>query len=498
MTDHSCYRVVPWRGDVKERVSLTAATYILTMEDDRTHRLSRAIQQVRRLCLSPRVYIVYNRGFRNCNKQLREQNTGSDLNHANMHIARHALNHFSGQLILLLEDDFFWVGDIERTKESLREIRTFLQQPGDIVDHYSLGSMSIPFMVYPSLHSIKHWRVHCAFATQAMIHTPNGLKRIATRDSVYDQIDIVYSQKDRFYMYWRPLTMQVFTETENQKMWRANGPVNLAGWMYLRVWGMDKDPTLGWYFAHASLMLVPLLVVGSAPLYLMWEKMSRARPPVRARVTMMILLLFVVLLLLLARPVSTRASEAFRARSQASKPIASPTTTVVGIEGITCAGKSTLAKNLRKRLEARGYRVNIINQDKVTLGASLWGMNHQSMSAELLCKPFISSIIDTVASGKYDIVIVEGHNCTGRCGKQSAGAHLRVHLRYTGNCHKDGRRSLSRAWWTSLGLCMKNDSDHLSTVAYTVDSIDPDVLADAVLGEALRTHLQRTGELVET
>ena len=267
------------------------------MEDNRTHRLSRAIKQVRTLCLSPRVYIVYNRGFRNCNKHMREQNTRADLNHANMHIARHALNHFSGQPILLLEDDFFWVGDIESTKKCLREIRTFLQQQGDLVDHYSLGSMSVPFMAYPSLHSTRHWRVHCACGAQAMIHTPSGLKRIVSRAkyNVYD-IDIMYSQKDRFYMYWRPLTMQVFTETENQKTWKANGPANLAGWMYLRVWGMEKDPAFGWHFANASLMFVPILVIGFTMLYLMRKKMPGAGPPVRASVTMLILLLCFALL----------------------------------------------------------------------------------------------------------------------------------------------------------------------------------------------------------
>ena len=115
--------------------------------------------------------------------------------------------------------------------------------------------------------------------------------------------------------------MQVFTETENQKTWKANGPANLAGWMYLRVWGMEKDPAFGWHFANASLMFVPILVIGFTMLYLMRKKMPGAGPPVRARVTMLILLLFFALLFLLVRPVLTRASEAFRARHLIPSPL---------------------------------------------------------------------------------------------------------------------------------------------------------------------------------
>ena len=210
---------------------------------------------------------------------------------------------------------------------------------------------------------------------------------------------------------------------------------------------------------------------------------------------LVVVMAVVVVVLFWRAPVTPFAKERFEGATHGP--------TVIGIEGPACSGKTTLTRTLQKLLEGRGYRVKVHHQDGSTTGIiGVPGMNKARLVSEALCRPFISNVRTRAAHNKYDFILVEGINCMGRCGAQSISSlvHLKVYLLYRGSCVKDGRRSRwdPRVWNALKTTDVTRDSDVSNHHVYSTDGADANVLADAVLRKALRTHLRRAGDLVET
>ena len=98
------------------------ATYIITMEEN--GRSDNIEQQLSMYTPTSKIYIAYNKGYKNCNKVLPKQITYYDLTDAYINIFDHSLkNNYNN--ILILEDDFMFYSKI-KNKLILNQIKKFL------------------------------------------------------------------------------------------------------------------------------------------------------------------------------------------------------------------------------------------------------------------------------------------------------------------------------------------------------------------------------------
>ena len=219
-------------------------------------------------------------------------------------------------------------------------------------------------------------------------------------------------------------------------------------------------------------------------------RLTSCPPVLRVLLLLLLLLLVLVLVLVLLRRRDTRPTEE-RFAGGGHRERAPRTTTVVGIAGNPCAGKSTLAKNLQHRLQRRGFRVITLSQDSISV------LSHVGISkgAAFLCRRFADKIARTIDAGEHDVMIVEGYTCLGSCGGDALTnrMHARIYLRYnTDNCRRNGRRS-----WYNPKIFFKpfivTHTPPKNATQYDVDGIDPRALADRVLHDILLVHQRRMG-----
>jgi len=127
------------------------------------------------------------------------------------------------------------------------------------------------------------------------------------------------------------------------------------------------------------------------------------------------------------------ARESFR-----TKP--SPHTTVVGIVGNPCAGKTRLATMLQTFLTQRGYRVHTLSQDRVAPFSHVGILTKTKM----LCQAFLTKVRHACQhNAPHDFLIVDGATLNRRCGMDSLNSmlHVLVYLHYDPKqCSKDRRR----------------------------------------------------------
>ena len=66
------------------------ATYIITMENNKS-RHNNIEKQLKKCKLTKITYIVYNKGFKNCEKNLIKNKSNYDLIHCNLEIFKHSI-----------------------------------------------------------------------------------------------------------------------------------------------------------------------------------------------------------------------------------------------------------------------------------------------------------------------------------------------------------------------------------------------------------------------
>ena len=190
------------------------ATYVIHLEGN--GRLDRIQEQLRRYRPSRTCIILFNKGYKKCNKpKLGKQLPPYDLIDANLHIMLHAKHH-NYKTILILEDDFFFEDGNEEFEKDAKEIDAFLRQNKDTAYFYFLGCL--PCLLYPSL--TNHYRVMLRVASHSVVYSAPMMEKILAynqkelRDWDYFLLSLRPS-----YTYYKPLCYQLFPETDNQKHW---------------------------------------------------------------------------------------------------------------------------------------------------------------------------------------------------------------------------------------------------------------------------------------
>ena len=94
------------------------ATYIIHLENN--GRLQDVEAQLEKYHPSKQVYIVFNKGYKKCDKILKEQSSTFDLKDANLNILQHSIDN-NHKTILVLEDDYIFSDKINTEKGYLDE-----------------------------------------------------------------------------------------------------------------------------------------------------------------------------------------------------------------------------------------------------------------------------------------------------------------------------------------------------------------------------------------
>jgi hypothetical protein len=189
------------------------ATYIIHLEGN--GRLDHIKEQLQIYQPTKIVYILYNKGFKNCDKQLIKNISYIDLIDAFLYILKDA-DHKKYNNILILEDDFIFTDRIKQPN-ILDNINNFINKRADESFIYLLGNL--PFLLIP--YDYYNYYVY-GIGAHACIYSKKTRQIILKNKD----IGIINTDWDTYlnksftrYTYYEPLCYQLLTETENSKNW---------------------------------------------------------------------------------------------------------------------------------------------------------------------------------------------------------------------------------------------------------------------------------------
>jgi hypothetical protein len=213
---NSCYKFEEYiykRGILDETVD---ATYIIHLENN--GRLEDIHVELNKIKPTKKVYVVFNKGYKNCSKHDYIDTSAKDLFDANVQIFNHA-NKMNYNNILVLEDDFVFSEKIKE-QSHINNVNNFLKKNNNKPYIYLLGC--IPNLLVP--YDYYNYRAVGAGGTHSVIYNLKMRNIILQEDPTkiknHDDYFIIYYFHYK-YTYYIPLIYQLFAETENQNEWGA-------------------------------------------------------------------------------------------------------------------------------------------------------------------------------------------------------------------------------------------------------------------------------------
>ena len=219
MINFHCYNFEHHKYNEGLLDSFIDATYILTLVG--SNRINNINKQLEYLIPTKNIFIVYNKGYKKCEKVLHKQISVYDIIDANANAFEHSLqNNFNN--ILILEDDFIFSERL-KDKNIINDIKTFFYNNQNKVFFYTLGVY--PLLFYPNinLYNNTYRGIFCVLAhaniynkksrIEILKNVNNNIKNINVHWDVYLTMNYIN------YFYKHPLIYQTFPETENKKYW---------------------------------------------------------------------------------------------------------------------------------------------------------------------------------------------------------------------------------------------------------------------------------------
>jgi hypothetical protein len=249
------------KGFIDETID---ATYIIHLKDN--GRIDNIKDQINKYKTTKVVYIVYNKGFKNCKKPDHVQSSANDLFDVIINIFKHS-NKMNYENILVLEDDYIFSEKIE-DKFHQTNINSFLITNRDKPFIYLLGC--VPFILFP--YDKYNYRGLLASTTHSVIYNSKMRDIILSKNpaDVKNHDDYfmmhLYSYK---YVYYTPLCYQLFPETENQASWgEGMGPLKIIPYIIIQIFKllkMDIQPEPGfsifYFVSKISVLIFALLLI---------------------------------------------------------------------------------------------------------------------------------------------------------------------------------------------------------------------------------------------
>lgn len=238
-------------------------TYIIHLEGN--GRDARMREEIRRIPTTKRVIIVKNKGYKKCEKQLIEQAPYQDLTDAFLQCFKHAKDNGYGN-ILIFEDDFI-LSPKMRDPSHINRVGRFVTSRKDEEFVYFIGALPLAVVPTTDLHTYRALKTFCM---HSIIYSEKLIRRYETLMIDHKHWDVIIDNNVRNrYIYGEPLCYQTFPETENKKTWAEKDGLPFISWAkngFIRMFGMDADPTAGFAFlyflAKFWLLLIVLVVLG--------------------------------------------------------------------------------------------------------------------------------------------------------------------------------------------------------------------------------------------
>jgi len=240
----------------------TDATYIIHLEGN--GRYDTFMKQLDKYHPTKLVYIVFNKGYKKCKKNLKIELPRYDLVDAFLNIFKHATkNEYKN--ILILEDDFIFNDLVLDTVVQTR-VNSFIKDRGDTSFIYLLGTLPFFQVPYDNYHSYVK-----SGGTHSVIYSKKFIEETLKRDqSLINDWDFDSNLKVDRFTYYKPLCYQTFPLTENRKTWIASEVPFSQIFLYiidivLRALNLNKDVEPGYTIFNIMsklLFLIPAFILG--------------------------------------------------------------------------------------------------------------------------------------------------------------------------------------------------------------------------------------------
>jgi hypothetical protein len=232
-----CYRLEEVDGE-NPLFQQIDATYVIHLEDN--GRLGTVKKELREFYPSKNTCILFNKGFKRCNKDLPKNESQFDIVDANLFIFRDAQRK-QYKNILVLEDDFFFHKEI-RANENCTRVDEFIEGKQDDTCTYFLGCL--PFLALPCDTDFKHYALLFGTTCHSVIYSQKYREEIllVEQGKILDwDIFQWFFQPSSRYMYHMPLCYQLFPVTDNSKNWGNQTPfMKLGGSIGFQIFQLIK------------------------------------------------------------------------------------------------------------------------------------------------------------------------------------------------------------------------------------------------------------------
>ena len=243
--------------------SFVDMTYIITMVG--SNRINHIEKQLEKYIPTKNIYIVYNKGYKNCNKKLHLYIPPYDITHTYFTIMEHSIKHNYNN-ILILEDDFIFNSNIKNPK-ILNELYNFFKNSPNIPFFYNLGAF--PLLFYPNFTFNNTYRGYMTAAAQAIIYNKKiQLDLIKHKNEDIKHWDFYISEKYRNYFYKYPLCYQTFSESSNQEYWLCNTNnsilCSLLNYMvnkFFKNMNLHEKPEPGFYIVYSIFFVIHYILI---------------------------------------------------------------------------------------------------------------------------------------------------------------------------------------------------------------------------------------------
>jgi len=253
MNDSGCYRLEQY--DFSNGLLSLDATYIIHLEGNgREEQIKKQLEEYQPTNL---VYILYNKGYKKCNKSLHLNEPQIDLIDAFLYIFKDERSKNYNN-ILILEDDFIFKDKI-KDKQVQSNVVDFIKKKENEPVMYMLGCL--PFIQRPY---DKYTNVlMCGIGTHACIYSRPLMENVLQENKTeFTDWDYYTHSKFTRYMYHEPLCYQLFPETENQNNWHSFSGLTYVLLKIIKVLKLDKQIDPGYtFFYNLSKALYAVLLI---------------------------------------------------------------------------------------------------------------------------------------------------------------------------------------------------------------------------------------------
>ena len=237
----SCYSFEKIKFDRGIFDNVADACFILLCCGQESIRKKHVLQQLYKYKPHKNIFIQYNKGYKNCEKHLKEDKVSYDLAHSLQNVFKNS-RHYNH--ILVFEDDFEFDNRIYN-KKHIYNIEKFFKYNNNI-NVYSLGGFLHDANVQSILCS-NHILAYKMTTSHAIIYDKKYRDFFSKVFNKIKHVDQIWNSQEfnkhnlNKYMYYKPLCYQLLIETENSKTYTSKNYKNM-----INSFNLHKRVQPGW------------------------------------------------------------------------------------------------------------------------------------------------------------------------------------------------------------------------------------------------------------